>query len=340
MSRSMKLPIAEIAIPMHLDSVDVWLLFGGMFVLGAVLGSFFNVVAYRLPRKMSLSRPGSQCPACGHPLRWYDNVPIVGWLVLGGRCRDCKAAISPRYPLVEFLVAAATALVTWSALEPLAEAEGEAWFTISLSLAAFRLLLVDTLVCTALLEFDAHRGPLRWLLAVLIAGTVLPIAWPDLRPPPVGDAFSEPVLYANARVLAAALLLGLLMWPLVVKSRDGDAIRTGVSRVVVLALVGLFLGIAALAAIAVFATALFVATLVAGRFWPPAARFGWASSLAAGTLIWIVAGPRIAWPSVAAGDSWSTLVTAGAIVAVLAIVGRAARANVRGDRRGVAGEHD
>jgi leader peptidase (prepilin peptidase) / N-methyltransferase len=75
-------------------------------VLGLALGSFFNVVAYRLPRGESLSRPGSRCPSCGTPVRPFDNVPVLSWLLLRGRCRDCRTAISIRYPVVEALTAA------------------------------------------------------------------------------------------------------------------------------------------------------------------------------------------------------------------------------------------
>jgi leader peptidase (prepilin peptidase)/N-methyltransferase len=75
-------------------------------VLGAIAGSFLNVVAYRLPRRESIVSPGSRCPGCGAPVRPYDNVPIVSYLVLRGRCRGCSARISPRYPLVEALTAA------------------------------------------------------------------------------------------------------------------------------------------------------------------------------------------------------------------------------------------
>ncbi len=71
------------------------------FVWGAVWGSFLNVVIHRLPRDESLVRPGSRCGACGTPIRWYDNVPIVSYFVLRGRCRACRAAYSPRYMLVE-----------------------------------------------------------------------------------------------------------------------------------------------------------------------------------------------------------------------------------------------
>jgi prepilin signal peptidase PulO-like enzyme (type II secretory pathway) len=82
-----------------------------MFILmgayGACIGSFLNVVIYRLPEGRSLVRPGSRCPKCGHDVAWYDNVPILSWFVLGGRCRQCRASISIQYPIVE----AATALL-------------------------------------------------------------------------------------------------------------------------------------------------------------------------------------------------------------------------------------
>lgn len=75
-------------------------------LLGAAFGSFFNVVAYRLPRGESLLHPGSRCPSCEAPVSARDNVPIVGWLLLRGRCRNCGEPVSPRYPIVEALTAA------------------------------------------------------------------------------------------------------------------------------------------------------------------------------------------------------------------------------------------
>ena len=75
-------------------------------VLGAVFGSFLNVVVHRLPRHESLVTPASHCPKCGTPVKPYDNIPILSWLLLRGHCRGCGAAISVRYPLVEALTAA------------------------------------------------------------------------------------------------------------------------------------------------------------------------------------------------------------------------------------------
>jgi leader peptidase (prepilin peptidase) / N-methyltransferase len=80
-------------------------------VLGAILGSFLNVVIHRLPRGESLSSPGSRCPSCGAAIAPYDNIPVVSWLLLRGRCRRCGTKISPRYPAVELLTAVAFAAV-------------------------------------------------------------------------------------------------------------------------------------------------------------------------------------------------------------------------------------
>jgi leader peptidase (prepilin peptidase)/N-methyltransferase len=72
-------------------------------VLGLCVGSFLNVVIYRVPRQLSLVWPGSYCPACRAPIHWYHNLPVVGWMIVGGRCHACRVRISPRYPVVEAL---------------------------------------------------------------------------------------------------------------------------------------------------------------------------------------------------------------------------------------------
>src|SRR5881396_1481023 len=93
-----------------------------MFILGTILGSFLNVVIYRLPRGLSIVRPGSRCPHCHTLIRPRDNIPLVSFLILGGRCRACRAPISWRYPLVEASAVAAGLVVlgqlgpTWEGL--------------------------------------------------------------------------------------------------------------------------------------------------------------------------------------------------------------------------------
>ena len=75
----------------------------GMFLFGLVFGSFLNVCIYRLPQGLSIVLPGSACPGCNKPIRPYVNIPVLSWVLLRGRCRDCKARISPRYMIVELL---------------------------------------------------------------------------------------------------------------------------------------------------------------------------------------------------------------------------------------------
>lgn len=88
-----------------MDSPELWLQGGLVFVLGACIGSFLNVVIYRVPAGVSLLHPPSRCPHCKTRLKAYDNVPILGWLWLKGRCRYCHSSISVRYPLIEAVTA-------------------------------------------------------------------------------------------------------------------------------------------------------------------------------------------------------------------------------------------
>ena len=83
------------------------------FALGLAFGSFLNVCIYRLPRGLSTVRPGSACPNCSQPIRFYDNLPVLSWIILRGRCRDCKSPISPRYLIVELLTAALFLACYW-----------------------------------------------------------------------------------------------------------------------------------------------------------------------------------------------------------------------------------
>lgn len=83
--------------------------------VGLVFGSFFNVVIYRLPRGLNLSRPPSSCPGCGARIKPYDNIPVLSYLLLRGRCRRCGRPISPVYPAVELLTAAGFVLVFFNA---------------------------------------------------------------------------------------------------------------------------------------------------------------------------------------------------------------------------------
>lgn len=172
-----------------------WILIAWLFVTGAAVGSFLNVVIYRLPAGKSLVRPGSHCPACQHPIRWYDNLPILSWFLLRGRCRDCAARISLRYPTVEAITAGlfvvvgvveglsgaanlplgSRATINGGGLPPLGVAETAA-------LVAYHLLLVCTLLAAALIEYDGHRPPARLFRLALLVGWMAPLACPYLHP--------------------------------------------------------------------------------------------------------------------------------------------------------------
>jgi leader peptidase (prepilin peptidase)/N-methyltransferase len=83
------------------------------FLFGSIIGSFLNVCIFRIPKDMSLIRPASRCPSCNTPIKPYDNIPVLSFLMLGGRCRHCRAKISSRYPLVETLNALFYVAVVW-----------------------------------------------------------------------------------------------------------------------------------------------------------------------------------------------------------------------------------
>src|ERR1041385_7568083 len=84
-----------------------------MAAVGAIIGSFLNVVIHRIPREQSIVRPSSKCPRCGAEIRPHDNIPVISYLIMRGRCRSCGVRISPRYPAVEALTALLFAAVTW-----------------------------------------------------------------------------------------------------------------------------------------------------------------------------------------------------------------------------------
>ncbi len=241
--------------------------FAGMF--GAIIGSFLNVVVYRLPRRESLVRPASHCPSCGAGVKPYDNVPVLSWLLLRGHCRSCSAPISKRYPLVEAL----TALLCVGAV-----LAGGSTAAIVLNVT-FILLLVPI----ALIDVE-HRIIPNKLTAL---GAVLAIA--------IGTALDpsgEPERLIAGVAAGGALLVTALAYP-------GGM---GMGDVKLAAVMGLFLGSAAAVAmlVALLAGVLFGA-LITARVGARAARktaipFG--PFLAFGSLVAVFAGdPLVNWYS-------------------------------------------
>ena len=126
---------------------------------GAAVGSFLNVCIYRLPRSKSVVAPPSACPQCTRRLAWYENVPIVSWLVLGGRCRTCKTSIGAQYPIVEAL----TAMMF-----------GAAWWYYGPGvLLVSRLVFGCALIALFAIDLEHHLLPNAITLPGIIAGFVL-----------------------------------------------------------------------------------------------------------------------------------------------------------------------
>ena len=133
-------------------------------VLGLCIGSFLNVVIHRVPLGLSVVSPPSSCPGCGSPIRARHNVPVVGWLLLRGRCADCGAPISVRYPLVEALTAVLFVLVTWRALDLGQAAAIPALLTFTALGVALAFIDLDVRRLPNVLVFPAYP-----VLAVLLA---------------------------------------------------------------------------------------------------------------------------------------------------------------------------
>ncbi|MCU1483480.1 MAG: prepilin signal peptidase PulO-like peptidase [Actinomycetia bacterium] len=159
----------------------------GCGLLGLLVGSFLNVVIHRVPRHESVVRPRSRCPGCGTTLAERDNIPVVSWLLLRGRCRTCDAPISARYPAVELLTGAAFAAVG-------------ARFGADWSVPAY-LVLVAALIAVSAVDLELFLVPNRILLATLALGIPLLVLaaavddrWHDLGTAAVGGAIGFGVL--------------------------------------------------------------------------------------------------------------------------------------------------
>jgi leader peptidase (prepilin peptidase) / N-methyltransferase len=139
-----------------------------VFVLGACIGSFLNVVIYRLPAGISLLYPPSRCPRCKRQLKSYDNVPVVGWLLLRGRCRFCRTPISVRYPLVEAATGLLFVFVFWAFTLPFPAVGYWAFFSWLLALSLIDLdtmTLPNPLTQSGLLVGLAFQAAMGWTQA-------------------------------------------------------------------------------------------------------------------------------------------------------------------------------
>ena len=232
-------------------------------LVGAVVGSFLNVVIHRVPRGESLVRPGSRCPRCDTPLSPRDNVPLLSWLLLGGRCRSCHTPISPRYPFVELFTAAAFVGVA------LARGVDEGLL--------LELPFVAVLIAVAGIDAEHRIVPNRIVVpaavfAVAAAGAVEPGHLPEL-------------VIAGAGAFTA-LLLAALAYP--AGMGMGDVKLAGV--------MGLYLGVSVLPALlAAFLVGSIVGIAIVAREGVRARKSGvpFAPFLALGGLVGLLAGSQL-----------------------------------------------
>ncbi|MEM9352452.1 MAG: prepilin peptidase [Planctomycetota bacterium] len=193
--------------------------------VGACIGSFLNVVAYRVPRGESVVRGGSACPQCGHAIRAKHNVPVVSWLILRGKCRDCSAPIPARYVLVEVAVGLMFFMLAYAELfsgganlpgRPINFFPGAAlnvWYPRWPLIGAYlyHCTLLALLVTIALMDSDRVRTPKPFLAAGVAVGVASQLTWW----PKLFFAWSEkdipyaPLLYGGGVILS--MVFGLLL---------------------------------------------------------------------------------------------------------------------------------
>jgi leader peptidase (prepilin peptidase) / N-methyltransferase len=180
-----------------------------LFALGACVGSFLNVVVYRLPRSESLISPPSHCPHCGTKLSWRDNIPVLGWILLAGKCRYCRRPISPRYPIVEAVTALLFVFYYVAFfifhLGPVGMTNlPDQWPIYSLYMALAAGLLAASLIDAQL--FIIPAGIPWWLAAVAIVVH----AFAD-RPGSAGSLVDPPFALALAAGAGAGLILSIIL---------------------------------------------------------------------------------------------------------------------------------
>ncbi len=238
---------------------------------GLIIGSFLNVVIYRLPRGLDVSRPRSRCTRCDSLIPWYRNIPVVSWIVLGGRCGDCREPISARYPLVEAAVGLlfGAAIYRW----------GVSWTALSSMIFGASMLVL------ALIDYDHKILPNVITLPGIVVGFALSlvdprIAWVDAA---IGIVVGGGLLYAVA-------------W-LYLKLRGQQGM--GMGDVKMIAMIGAFVGWKG-ALLTVFLGSMFgsivgiVLMRIKGKDWDHALPFGTFLALAAVIVDW--GGPELlAW---------------------------------------------
>jgi leader peptidase (prepilin peptidase)/N-methyltransferase len=241
-------------------------------LMGLIIGSFLNVVIYRLPLGQSLATPPSRCRKCGYSLRWFDNIPVLSWALLRGRCRKCGIDVSWQYPLVELITAALFVLVVW--LTPIGP------------LMIARLVLICILIALFGIDLEHQILPNSITLPGIAIGLLFSlIAPPGWQAALIGALLGAGILYGIA--------WGYYLW----RREEG----MGMGDVKMLAMVGAFLGWKAVLVtliLASFSGAIIGVILLSLERGGMKLALPFGTFLAIGTVIAMFAGdPLIAWYS-------------------------------------------
>jgi leader peptidase (prepilin peptidase)/N-methyltransferase len=213
-----------------------------LFCIGAVVGSFLNVCIYRIPWQKSVIWPGSHCPKCLSAIPARDNIPVLGWILLRGRCRFCGTLISPRYPFIEALtgllfVAVYLVDVHWGA---------PPWYASRPYVAtAYHSLFVALLIAATFIDYDLYILPDSITVTGMFLGLVIGAVVPEVRLDPDANMLAAVSAHRQALLMGVKGLLvgGGLVW--VVRIVSGAILRReamGFGDVTLLAMIGAFLG--------------------------------------------------------------------------------------------------
>ncbi len=209
-----------------------------IFVLGLAFGSFLNVCIYRLPLGLSVVTPRSACPQCKHPIALYDNVPVLSWLILGGRCRHCKARISPRYLTIELLTGALFLACYWFFGPTLS----------TLKYCAFAFLLLGLIFTDAETKLLPDKMTLPGLALGLVFSLLVPVNdlasqfLPGIVNLPFSGELSMRIVSLVDSVLGAVLGASFIYGAGAIYLRWRGAEGMGFGDVKLMAMVGAFLG--------------------------------------------------------------------------------------------------
>lgn len=219
-------------------------LLAGAGAFGLVLGSFLNVVIFRLPREcMSIVRPRSRCIQCLRSIPWYENIPVASWVALRGRCRGCGAPISIRYPLVELLTGTLVFLIAWLRLHDATTTDPfDRWILFFAQTFAVAILIACTFID---FEFRILPDPLTY--AGILAGILGSAAFPVLHRAPDAWVFDVIVVSPHLASLVAAALGavfggGMILFVRVVGSWIFRKEAMGQGDVFYMAFIGAFVG--------------------------------------------------------------------------------------------------